>query len=266
MRPQRGRFWPGSEGPAYTPTKRSRVRATAVGLVYLGVFLLGFVAHQLVLTGFLASRAQGQLEADLATRSVQLVKVMPLGDEGLLDEPTEAAVSFELETLPGDDLKIPIIDPPNGTVLLTEPTPERGGALGRIRIPVIEVAWTAVEGVGRDQLRSGPGHMATTPLPGQPGNAVISGHRTTYGAPFRDLDQLEPGSLIHWDSPVVGTTTYMVTEIFVVGPDDVWVTEPRPGAWLTLTTCNPLFSARERLIVVAKLVTGPNLAAIGTTS
>lgn len=266
MGPQRGRFWTRAGDPAYPPTKRSRVRAGAVGLVYLGVFLLGFVAHQLFLTGFLASRAQGQLQADLANRSVQLVEVIPLDNEGLPDEPAEVAVSFELETLPGDDLQIPIIDPPDGTVLLTEPTPERGGALGRIRIPVIDVAWTAVEGVGREQLKSGPGHMATTPLPGQPGNAVISGHRTTYGAPFHDLDQLEPGSLIHWDSPVLGTTTYMVTEIFVVEPDDVWVTEPRPGGWLTLTTCNPLFSARERLIVVAKLVTGPNLVAIETTS
>ena len=101
--------------------------------------------------------------------------------------------------------------------------------------------------------------MPGTALPGQPGNAVISGHRTTYGRPFFDLDQLQPGDRIEIET-AIGTHVYELREgSFIVAPTDVWVAEPRDGAWLTLTTCNPKFSARERLIVTAELVSGPNL-------
>ncbi|MDX1450379.1 MAG: class E sortase, partial [Acidimicrobiia bacterium] len=147
-------------------------------------------------------------------------------------------------------------------ILQREPTPDSGLPVGTIRIPEIGVHWTVVEGVSRNDLKSGAGHMPTTPLPGQPGNAVVSGHRTTYGAPFNELDELVPGDLIYWDSPVIGTHTYAVTELIVVRPTELWVTDPRPGAWLTLTTCNPEFSAAERLIVFAELVDGPNAAVI----
>ena len=95
-------------------------------------------------------------------------------------------------------------------------------------------------------------------MPGQPGNAVISGHRTTYGAPFYDLDLLTPGDVIEVDT-AIGTHVYTVRETIIVTPTDVWVTEPREGAWLTLTTCHPKLSARERLIVFAELTAGPNL-------
>ena len=100
--------------------------------------------------------------------------------------------------------------------------------------------------------------MPWTPVPGQPGTSVISGHRTTYGAPFYDLDLLEPGDVIEIDT-AIGTHVYTVRETVIVLPTDVWVTEPRPGAWITLTTCNPKLSARERLIVFAELTAGPNL-------
>ena len=100
--------------------------------------------------------------------------------------------------------------------------------------------------------------MPGTPLPGQPGNAVISGHRTTHGRPFHDFDQLVAGDRVEVDTGI-GTHVYEVRESFIVAPTDVWVTDSRPGAWLTLTTCNPKYSARERLIVTAELVAGPNV-------
>ena len=56
----------------------------------------------------------------------------------------------------------------------------------------------------------------------------------------------------------IGVHTYEVRESFVVEPTGVWVTDPRDGAWLTLTTCNPKYSARERLIITVELVDGPN--------
>jgi sortase A len=100
--------------------------------------------------------------------------------------------------------------------------------------------------------------MPETPLPGQPGNSVVSGHRTTYGRPFFDLDLLVEGDIIEVES-TIGTHVYQVRETQVVLPVDVWVIDPRPGAWLTLTTCNPRWSARERLVVFAEMVEGPNL-------
>ena len=90
---------------------------------------------------------------------------------------------------------------------------------------------------------------------------MISGHRTTYGAPFQELDTLGVGDRIEVDT-ALGTHVYEVRESLVVRPTEVWVTEPRPGAWLTLTTCNPKFSARQRLVVFAELVEGPNAAVI----
>lgn len=114
------------------------------------------------------------------------------------------------------------------------------------------------EGVDTETLRMGPGHMPNTPIPGQPGNAVISGHRTTYGRPFFDLDLLAVGDRIEVET-AIGTHVYEVRDTEIVAPTDIWVTDPRPGGWLTLTTCNPKFSARERLIVFAEMVSGPNL-------
>jgi sortase A len=105
--------------------------------------------------------------------------------------------------------------------------------------------------------------MPWTPVPGQPGNAVVSGHRTTYGAPFFDVDLLEPGDTIEVET-VIGRHVYAVRESIIVAPTDVWVTDPRPGAWLTITTCTPRFSARQRLIVFAELVEGPNLAYVAS--
>jgi sortase A len=101
--------------------------------------------------------------------------------------------------------------------------------------------------------------MPGTALPGQPGNAVISGHRTTHGRPFFDLDQLKPGDRIEVETSI-GTHVYELREEwFLVAPTDVWVVDPKDGGWLTLTTCHPKFSARQRLIVTAELVSGPNL-------
>jgi len=249
------------------PTVPLRVaRAIGWSFVWFGLFLLGFVVHQLFVTDVLAARAQQSLEDDLVVRSASLVQTVAFdpetGSTGSAVEPVQVLLPHE-ETLPGDDLVLPTFDvDPEERVLLTEPIPGRGEAVGRIRVPDLDLWWTAVEGVARDDLKKGPGHMPGTPLPGQPGNAVVSGHRTTYGAPFFDFDQLEPGSLIFWDSPVIGTSRYVVREILVVAPQDVWVTDPLDGAWLTLTTCNPKFSARERLVVRAEMIDGTNAAVI----
>jgi sortase A len=108
-----------------------------------------------------------------------------------------------------------------------------------------------------DDLKQGPGHYPGTPLPGQSGNAAIAGHRTTYGAPFHDLDRLDPGDPI-FVTTAMGRFRYDVTDQLVVDPvKGGWVLDPSADDRLTLTTCNPKYSAAERLIVTAALMSVP---------
>jgi sortase A len=139
-----------------------------------------------------------------------------------------------------------------------------GKGVARIYFPTLgkNEMHVVVEGVSHEDLKKGPGHYPGTARPGGLGNAVISGHRTTYGAPFNRVDELDPG-----DAIVVETQsfwyTYRVQKLTVVQPDAIGVTYPVPNVegakptqrLLTLTTCNPKYSARTRLIVLAVLET-----------
>ena len=130
--------------------------------------------------------------------------------------------------------------------------PAEGDPVGEIRIPAIGLDQVVVEGTNTNDLRQGPGHYIGTPLPGQGGNAAIAGHRTTYGHPFYNLDGVKPGD------PIVVTTlqgvfVYDAFKQVVVAPGDTSVINNVFANYLTLTTCNPRFSASSRLVVVAKL-------------
>lgn len=220
---------------------------TSIGL---GLFILGFVAQQLFVTTYFAQQANNGL-TEQAVASFGEVEV------------TEVPYAPPTFVEPGAP---EIVVDPNEPVptLLVEQTPDVGSPFAIIRIPKIERlrdGWAIVEGVSRRTLRNGAGHMPSTPLPGQPGNSVISGHRTTYGAPFHELDQLQPGDIIEVET-AIGVHVYEVTGTEIVKPRDLWVTEDRGGSTLTLTTCHPKFSSRERLVVFANLVDGPNAEAI----
>ena len=143
--------------------------------------------------------------------------------------------------------------PPEG------PLPPAGSAVTRIEIPSIGVDAVVVELEGLDDLENlkrGPGHVPGTAYPGQEGNVVISGHRTTYGAPFNRLDDLRPGDtvLLHVAS---GTFTYEVAETLVVQPTDLSVLDQEGPPRLTLTSCHPEFRATQRIVVVASLRATP---------
>lgn len=235
------------------------VRGVGWTFIYLGVLILGFVVHQLFVTTYFADRAQDSLAAEFAERV----------------EDAEPAPQAVIDTATGE---VVVIDPTVGTddgagtdggggidlgdyedqIFAYEVAPDLSEPVGNIRIPDIGLVWTVVEGVrlGSD-LKKGAGHYPDTPLPGQPGNAAIAGHRTTWGQPFHNLDDLEPGDQIFWDS-VTGTHVYEVREVEIVDPSALWVLDDRDGAWLTLTTCHPKFSARQRLVVFAEMVDGPN--------
>ena len=242
--------------------QRERTRASAgrvtkvvraVGWLSLisGVLVLGFVFQQMFVTSWLAERNQKGLEEDardyFAEVEVEVVEVPVTEVEGLSPAAAEDAVTPE-------DMRR----------LLVEARPEPHQPFAIIRAPgidALEEGWTVVEGIERSDLKNGAGHMPHTPIPGQPGNSVISGHRTTYGAPFHDLDKLQPGDRIEVET-AIGIHGYEVRETIIVDPFAVWVTEPRKGAWLTLTTCHPKFSSRERMVLFAELVDGPNAEVI----
>jgi len=241
------------EGSTGAPSAGWPVRVTrAIGwtLVWLGALTVGFVAHQLWVTSWFAQQNQGQLAEERVA----------MWAETTISEVVVEAVDGAVPVEDGDD------SPP--IVLKVESPPELHAAFALIRILSIdrlEEGWNVVEGITLADLKTGAGHMPDTALPGQPGNAVISGHRTTYGQPFHELDSLEPGDRIEVDT-ALGTHVYAVRETRIVDPTEISVTEPRDGAWLTLTTCHPEFSARQRLVVFAELVDGPNLEAIEAAS
>jgi sortase A len=132
---------------------------------------------------------------------------------------------------------------------------EIGDSLTRILIPDIDIDVVVVEGTTASALRAGAGHYPDTPLPCEIGNVAIAGHRTTYGRPFHNVDLLEVGNEITLKTPI-GSCTYRVSEEpFAVSPTELEVVANTPDeATLTLTTCHPKGSARQRLIVKATLV------------
>jgi sortase A len=144
--------------------------------------------------------------------------------------------------------------------------PEPGEPVFRLRIPSIQLGTLVVEGVGTEELRKGPGHYPEcrrgfppplcmdfdSPWPGETGRVIVSGHRTTYGQPFWDLDKLRRGdevvTVTKW-----GRFRYEVTRKQIVQPTDATIVRPSDVAELVLTTCEPRFSAAQRLIVYAEL-------------
>ena len=175
--------------------------------------------------------------------------VLLIADAGLTVAWQEPISSF-LANREQKVLEREVADPPR-RVLERRPLP--GDALGRIRIPAIDSSEFIVEGTDQDNLRKGPGHYPSTPLPGERGTVAIAGHRTTYGAPFRDLDKLEPGDRIDVDMPY-RTFVYRVERTQIVDPSALWVTRRVGHDRLVLSACHPLYSAAERLIVFARLV------------
>ena len=143
-----------------------------------------------------------------------------------------------------------LVDPP-ARVVRKEPLP--GDALGKLLIPSIGVSEYVIEGTDADNLRKGPGHYPDTPLPGQRGTVAVAGHRTTYGAPFRELNNVKRGDRIVFELPY-GTFVYRVNKNQIVDDSALWVTKPVGHPQLVLTACHPLYSAAQRIVVFARLV------------
>src|SRR5271168_2507672 len=199
-------------------------------LIGLGVLLLLFTAYQIWGTSVQEARTQSGLRTQLQAETNSEAVRHALAEESALDKlPTGPPVAAPSTTAPAE-----------------------GNPIGDIQIPVIGINQVVVQGTNTPDLRKGPGHYIGTPLPGQAGNSAIAGHRTTYGHPFYNLDSVKVGD------PIVLTTlqgifVYEATKSFVVSPSDTSVVDNVIANQLTLTTCNPRFSASSRLVVQATL-------------
>lgn len=175
--------------------------------------------------------------------------VLLIGDAGVTlawQEPLSALMADREQAT----LERELADPPRRVV---ERRPLRGDSIGRIALPKIDRSYFMVQGTDTDSLRKGPGHYPKTPLPGEPGTVGVAGHRTTYGAPFRDIDRLDPGDRIRLEMPY-GTFTYRVQRTRIVPPTEVSVTDPVGYQRLILSACHPLYSAAQRIVVFARQI------------
>jgi sortase A len=222
---------PEGRGPRRLGPVRRTFDITGRILIALGVVVLLFTAYQIWGTSLQEEHTQSQLRTTLIGETNQ---------QEIRHALAEAAALDKLPTGP------PVTAP-------TVAAPPEGDPVGQISIPIIGVNQIVVEGTNTPDLRKGPGHYIGTPLPGEAGNVAVAGHRTTYGHPFYNLDSVAPGD------PIVLTTlqgvfVYDAFRSLVISPSNTSVLQNTPANMLTLTTCNPRFSASTRLIVEAKLV------------
>jgi sortase A len=298
-------------------------------LITLGLLILLFVGYQLWGTNILEARAQDDLATELDDLQAELAGdgARPTTGEPATTTPTTGGptTTEAPATTVADE---PVVGGPGEVDLSQVPRIGLGDPLGRLQIPQAGVDKIFVVGTGRDELAKGPGWYPATQIPGSPhglpdaesrGVAAIAGHRTTYGAPFYNLNELrvkgDPesgrddrrGDVIVTET-LVGTHVYEVIAMRVVRPDETWVAAPvdQPvdpsvpqtahnwneviraqdalwgverepvvddegevvlgadgapmvldpdKAYLVLTTCNPRYSAAERLVVLAELIT-----------
>jgi sortase A len=217
-------------------TVRRVLRSIGVALLAAGVLVMLFVAYELWGTGLTTNSHQNALrqQYDKELRAHHIPTSTPT-------------------TTPDGSGSTTTTTQPISKVQPVAPPAAPGQPIGIINIPKIGINYVAVQGTDEADLERGPGHYANTSLPGNPGNAAFAGHRTTYAAPFYNLDQLAPGD------PIFVTTTqgkfqYNVTQVLVVDPTDVAVLDDTSTPTLTLTTCNPRYSAATRMVVKASLV------------
>lgn len=178
------------------------------------------------------------------TTSIQVAEVNtnPPATTVVATTTTNAPVTTST-TLP--PLPTPIKAPAQGVV---EPKTK----LGTIEIPKIGVSRTLYEGITLETLNAGPGHWPGTAMPGQFGNAVIGGHRTSHGKPFRNIDQLVPGDEVILTT-ADGRFVYHVTSTEIVTPDAVRIVDQTPGYTATLFACHPPGSTSHRIVVHLEL-------------
>jgi sortase A len=218
------------------------LKVTGWVLVSAGLLVFLYLAYTLLYTNLRTERAQARMLEEWALDVGEVDAPGTPASPAAVDPPQASA---EPQVAPAP------VDVGDALAVLEFVRPAGGGPLVHAE-PLF-----VVEGVGVHVLRRGPGHYPKTAMPGEPGNFAVAGHRTTNGAPFLHLDQLRSGDEVHVTDRVGTRHLYRVVEQRVVAPTDLSVLGSDPlgdgRPTLTLTTCHPRFSNRQRLIVFAEL-------------
>lgn len=165
---------------------------------------------------------------------------------------SQAALEREL-----GEIRVPVVLPGASEPTLAERAAQAadrartGAAIGSIELPTLDTDFVMVQGVDEGSLQRGPGHFPDTAFPGQGETVAVAGHRTTYLAPFRRINELDPGDPIVVSMPY-GRIRYEVEQTRIVDPDDYGVTRPVGYERLVITGCHPLYSAAQRIVVFAR--------------
>lgn len=235
-----------SAAPAKPGLGHRFIRFLGWAFITMGAVLLLYLVWLLWFTGMETSQAQG----DLLEEFPGFAQGEAAGDlfEGG-DDPGMEGMEEDVTTASG------------GVAVLEFERPDSGMR------PVNEDPLVVVAGTDPSALRRGPGSYTETADPGQEGNFVVVGHRTTYDAPFYDIDNIEPGDLVHVTDPAGERFTYRILEgnsevspgVRIISPTDLWVLRPDPldlgpGTYITLISCHPRFSAANRIVAFGELV------------
>lgn len=257
--------WPRADVPA--PGKHGRFLAngwrTVVGalgrtFISIGLLLFAFVAYLLWGTNIKAAQYQNDLNKQFA----QIIAGAPATTT--TPPTTDAPVPTTGQLQPGSTVATTLAPAPSTSAApapIAKPDP--GSPFAQLDIPSIGIeGMTIVSGVSVDDLKKGPGHFRTTPMPGQLGNAALAGHRTTWGAPFSNIDKLNPGDEIRVTNARSEQFVYRVVGQKIVPPTDVSVLGPTEQPSLTLVSCHPKLSAANRIIVTAVLDVGASTGVV----
>lgn len=226
---------------------------TVAGRLFIaaGAVVLLFVAYQLWGTGLQTSAAQDRLAGVF---DEQVAAVDAISNNAIPDGDTAQADAAMADAAMAD------------AAIATLASLSVGDPIGRLEIPSIGVDFIVLEGVDLVTLQSGPGHFPQTPLPGQPGNSAIAGHRATYDEPFNLLNEVAPGDEVRVTT-VQGTFTYEVLPQtspdggvyghYIVEPTALEILDDKGDNRITLMGCHPRWGSSQRIVVEAALVSTP---------
>ena len=225
-------------------TSKRSLLPLGIGLLIVGFIILIYSVNQTFFSTSVINDEQNLLEnkfqvSDLNLSEIRNQNIMTeqsLNNLEQTDEFQESIISIATKTLTNQAAKAEFLP----------------DVVGRLTILSANINHYVVFGATNKKLEYGPGYILGTSLPGSGGNFAIAGHRTTYGAPFGNLDRVQVGETIIFQTNT-NQYKYQVIDVKIVSPEDNYVLENYGDDRITLTTCHPKFSAKQRLVVIGQL-------------
>ena len=229
---------------SFESTNTRSLLPLGLGLLLVGFLILIYSINQTFFSTSVINDEQNLLENKFIVSEVKLSELRnkniatdnSLNNLSQTDEFQESVISIATKTLTNQAAKAKFLP----------------DVVGRLTILSANINHYVVFGATSNKLEYGPGYILGTSLPGSGGNFAIAGHRTTYGAPFGNLDKVQMGETILFQTNT-NQYEYRVIDVKIVSPEDNYVLENYGDDRITLTTCHPKFSSRQRLVVIGQL-------------